>query len=394
MQQATDIPVTTVTPEPEIPVAPPLAARPVPQLTTATTPQPALQAASAEGAVAAPPQGERPTDEAATDSPPAPSTKRNPSTTPRFTPRTSVTTAADQPAPYTPPISSAAAPAPIAAAPAAVDPVATPPTEPATAPATQPIAPQPVPETAQPLPKPDTDTSRPASRRAAPESSFKLVAEAAPQSASPSTPQTPVSGAFAPPALVGPRSAASAVKSAASAPAAQSTPNLDAAQASATRGLAAAVQQRGGSVTIRLSPESLGNLKIEMSLQHGSVTVDLRAATPEAHELLSQSIGTLRSSLEARGLSVERLNVHLAPAPQPQPGSSASGDQQQQPGWREDARTSTGHDAGGGASRGRDDSNQHQSPGGAEHDAPDPDDSTPFPSAFTSKFRLALDAVA
>jgi flagellar hook-length control protein FliK len=231
------------------------------------------------------------------------------------------------------------------------------------------------------------------SKRPTADSSFKVIAEPAPQMTQSSASTSPQAASLVPNAPAALKSAASAQKGATLAPTAQGAPSSDAAQAATLRGLAAAVQQRGGSVTLRLSPESLGNLKIEMSLDRGMVTVDLRAATPEAHELLSQSLGTLRSSLEARGLNVERLNVHLAPTPQPPSGSGTGGDQQQ-PSWREDARSGTDHDAGGGASRGRDDSNQSRAHGGAEPETDDPEVPVPFAPAFVSTFRLALDAVA
>lgn len=98
---------------------------------------------------------------------------------------------------------------------------------------------------------------------------------------------------------------------------ATTTPQQDqAALAVANRGLEVALKQQGGSVQLRLTPESLGAMKIEMSIVRGTVAATLQASTPEARELLSRHIETLRASLEAKGLSVERLSITLAPASQ------------------------------------------------------------------------------
>ncbi|MFM9958283.1 MAG: flagellar hook-length control protein FliK [Phycisphaerales bacterium] len=80
-----------------------------------------------------------------------------------------------------------------------------------------------------------------------------------------------------------------------------------------SRGLSASLAQRGGTLTLRLMPDSLGAMRIQMELQQGTVRVDMEVANAEAHRLLTQSLDGLRTSLEARGLLVERLGVSLAP---------------------------------------------------------------------------------
>ncbi len=127
--------------------------------------------------------------------------------------------------------------------------------------------------------------------------------------------------------------------------------------AAANRGLDVALKQQGGSVQMRLAPESLGALKVEMTISRGVVAATLQASTPEARELLTRNIETLRSSLEAKGLSVERLSITLAPASQG--GSSGqsfntnSGPQSQhQPAQGSGGQQSSDHDAGGERSRG------------------------------------------
>ncbi|MFG0274572.1 MAG: flagellar hook-length control protein FliK [Phycisphaerales bacterium] len=112
------------------------------------------------------------------------------------------------------------------------------------------------------------------------------------------------------------------------------------------RGLGAAVRQRGGSVTIRLSPESMGQVRIEMSIRQGTVDVRFEASTEQARELLTRHADMLRSTLHQKGFGVERIDVHTQPAPTngSRAGADASGDQQH--------RRSPEQDAAGGESRG------------------------------------------
>ncbi len=75
------------------------------------------------------------------------------------------------------------------------------------------------------------------------------------------------------------------------------------------RGLRNAVAQQSGSLTLRLTPMSLGTVKIQLAVQGSAVQAQLSAETPQAQQMLSQQITQLRSSLEAQGLTVERLTV-------------------------------------------------------------------------------------
>ena len=123
------------------------------------------------------------------------------------------------------------------------------------------------------------------------------------------------------------------------------------------RGLTAMLQQRGGSMTMRLDPPALGQLRVQMTIARGVVTADFQPSTPEAQALLDRSIATLRSALESQGLTVERLTVH--PAPSSTPARETADDQSQQ-----GNQSSRNHsDAGDGRSRGRgDDPSQQDTP--------------------------------
>ncbi|MEM1109908.1 MAG: flagellar hook-length control protein FliK [Planctomycetota bacterium] len=91
-----------------------------------------------------------------------------------------------------------------------------------------------------------------------------------------------------------------------------------------TRGLNNAVNQQGGSVTLRLTPPELGTVRIQLNLQGTNVSARFHAETDAAQRLLSQQLGQLRTSLESQGLNVERLGVQSLNA-----SSNSSGLQQQ-----------------------------------------------------------------
>lgn len=79
--------------------------------------------------------------------------------------------------------------------------------------------------------------------------------------------------------------------------------------AQAQRGLAAVLRQKGGNVTLRLAPDSLGDLKISMKLDGPQVWASIQATNESARQLLMEQRDTLREALEAQGLKVERLDI-------------------------------------------------------------------------------------
>ncbi len=143
---------------------------------------------------------------------------------------------------------------------------------------------------------------------------------------------------------------------------------MSALESLVARGLSASLAQRGGTMTMRLMPESLGAMRIQMDVQQGSVSVSLDVASVQAHRLLSESIDTLRASLEAKGLAVEKLGVNLTPGGNgsiaashgagsahggPGTGGNGSSGTDGQSGPRQDAggQGYGNHDAGDGRSR-------------------------------------------
>ncbi len=85
----------------------------------------------------------------------------------------------------------------------------------------------------------------------------------------------------------------------------------------AARGLGIAIKKGGGEVTMRLRPEGLGQLRVDLRLQGSTVEASLRAQTDSARGLLVDSLPLLKTALEAQGLTVERIVVEPGGAPAP-----------------------------------------------------------------------------
>lgn len=115
----------------------------------------------------------------------------------------------------------------------------------------------------------------------------------------------------------GERSAAAPGKPAA--PILRQTPAEDAFAAQLQRGIAAALNGSGGTVTMRLSPEVLGSLQVRLDLHGSTVAARFRVESDEARKLLDQHMPALRSALEARGLVVDRVVVDLLHQPNTDP---------------------------------------------------------------------------
>ncbi|OAB61192.1 hypothetical protein AY599_00865 [Leptolyngbya valderiana BDU 20041] len=86
-------------------------------------------------------------------------------------------------------------------------------------------------------------------------------------------------------------------------------------QAQVGRGLAQALQSGQGEVTLRLRPESLGQLSVRVRVEQNQVTATFEARHAEAKRMLEGSRDALRQQLESRGLTVERIEVRLVEEP-------------------------------------------------------------------------------
>lgn len=134
-----------------------------------------------------------------------------------------------------------------------------------------------------------------------------------------------------------------------------------------TRGLANAVQQRGGAVTMRLTPPEMGTVRIQMQITGTSVSATFHAESASAQTLLTNQLAQLRSALESKGMSVERLTVQPLAATSSTNNANQSQNQSdtQQQGQNQQQSAGDGRSRGqySGGSSGRQSSDQQQDAG-------------------------------
>lgn len=80
------------------------------------------------------------------------------------------------------------------------------------------------------------------------------------------------------------------------------------------RGLHGAINQQGGSVTLRLAPPEIGFVRIDMDVKGGVAQVRLQAENESSTALLTRHLSTLKNAIESHGLTVERLDVRTLDA--------------------------------------------------------------------------------
>jgi flagellar hook-length control protein FliK len=67
----------------------------------------------------------------------------------------------------------------------------------------------------------------------------------------------------------------------------------------------------GMEVRLRLHPESLGEVRVQVRWEGGMVSARLEATTPAARETLEGGAQALRAALQDQGIPVERLSVGI-----------------------------------------------------------------------------------
>ena len=82
----------------------------------------------------------------------------------------------------------------------------------------------------------------------------------------------------------------------------------------------------GGTMTLRLDPPELGAMHVRVEVRDGLMTASFETSNDQATKLLSHSLDQLKSSLEAQGVTVERL--HVTQSSRPQSSSSQNGRQE------------------------------------------------------------------
>jgi len=100
----------------------------------------------------------------------------------------------------------------------------------------------------------------------------------------------------------------------------------------------------GGSMTMKLNPESLGALRIQMTMHQGDISLQFHANSEEAGSMIRESLDGLRSTLAAQGFKLDQVTIHSLNRGQ----GSPSGQHYQQDG----NASGQNHDAGGERSRG------------------------------------------
>jgi flagellar hook-length control protein FliK len=63
---------------------------------------------------------------------------------------------------------------------------------------------------------------------------------------------------------------------------------------------------------IKLKPEALGELKIHLMMDGGSMKAVLSASTPHAKELIEANLSALKQSLEGSGIQVKEFEVSVS----------------------------------------------------------------------------------
>jgi hypothetical protein len=121
--------------------------------------------------------------------------------------------------------------------------------------------------------------------------------------------------------------------------------------AGVARGLQALSAQKGGTMIMRLDPPNLGQVRMQLNMEAGRVSVLITAAGDTARSLLRDNLGVLRHALEDRGFAVERLAVESSVKTSSESSASRNdrGDGQDA---RSGSESSDRQDAGGERSRG------------------------------------------
>lgn len=89
------------------------------------------------------------------------------------------------------------------------------------------------------------------------------------------------------------------------------TPTSETPEGQVVRGMMAMVRSGGGRLTMRLEPETLGALRVQVNVSKGQVQAQFHASTLQAREMIQQHVESLRSALENQGLKLDR--VHIQP---------------------------------------------------------------------------------
>lgn len=75
------------------------------------------------------------------------------------------------------------------------------------------------------------------------------------------------------------------------------------------RGLASIINTKGGTMKLRMSPEHLGQVKIQLTTKDGHVKIKIDAETEHARSMLKDGLKDLQTTMESRGVHVDELSI-------------------------------------------------------------------------------------
>jgi flagellar hook-length control protein FliK len=102
---------------------------------------------------------------------------------------------------------------------------------------------------------------------------------------------------------------------------------ITAAETQIGRGLTAAFRQNTPQVTLWMSPETLGKVRIELTFDQGTISARFEATSEATRDLLAQNMGALRDALQSRGLTASQIEVVSIPDWSQQNGSQSGSNQ-------------------------------------------------------------------
>ena len=98
-----------------------------------------------------------------------------------------------------------------------------------------------------------------------------------------------------------------------------------------SRALQNAIQQKGGTITIRMMPPELGQVRVDIQMHGGKISASFQAEHQSVQSLMSRELNHLRQALEKQGFTVDKLEVNQRPASSNASNSSQNESQQQSP---------------------------------------------------------------
>ncbi|MGJ8636208.1 MAG: flagellar hook-length control protein FliK [Phycisphaerales bacterium] len=152
------------------------------------------------------------------------------------------------------------------------------------------------------------------------------------------------------------------------------------------RGLASIINTKGGTMKLRMSPEHLGQVKIQLTTKDGHVKIKIDAETEHARSALKDGLADLRASMESRGVHVDELSIE-----QRQPNEFRLSDDASDPKTGDPQNPTSQHDNGSNNDQSKQSSDQQQHTDASDPHATDTTDSESPQPIWTE---LGLDAIA